>query len=179
MIAKVPSAVSRTPKNRNYLNPLNFRFTIMRAPHVEFFIQTANVPGINLPAVDQPTPFVKIPRPGEHLDFEELRIGFKVDENLRNYEEIRKWMFALGKPTDFRQYAEIEEEPIWTGKGITSDVSLMILSGTKSPNYEVVFTDAWPTGLSDLRFESTDEDIPYIACDASFKYTVFEIKKTN
>ena len=40
--------LDQTPSNRNFLSPLNFKFTIKKAPHVNFFIQKVNVPQIIL-----------------------------------------------------------------------------------------------------------------------------------
>lgn len=178
-MVKVPTAVSRTPKNRNYLSQFGFRLVIMRAPNIEFYVQSCNVPSISLPEAPQATPFVEIPRPGDHLRFGQLDITYKVDEDLKNYDEIRKWMFALGKPTDFHEYEKIEKEPEWTGRGVTSDMSLVILNGVKQANYETVFSDAWPTELGELRFETTDDDVEYITGSASFRFTVFDVKKTH
>jgi hypothetical protein len=169
--------IDQTPVNKNFLSPLNFKFTIKKAPHVNFFIQKVNVPQITLNAPNVPTPFVKTPYPGDHIDYSELQITFKVDEDLKNYLEIHNWIKALGFPDNFDQYKEIQDKKSWTGDGIYSDISVMILSSTKAANYEVVYTDAHPVSLSGLVFGSTDEDVNYIEATASFKYTLYNIEK--
>lgn len=169
--------LDQTPTNKNFLSPLNFKFTIKKAPHVNFFIQKVNVPQINLVAPNVSTPFVNTPYPGDHITYGELQITFKVDEDLQNYLEIHNWIKSLGKPDNFEQYRAIEEVKSWTGDGIYSDISVMILSSTKSANYEVVYTDAHPVSLSGLTFGTTDEDVNYIEATASFKYTLYNIEK--
>lgn len=169
--------LDQTPVNKNFLSPLNFKFQIKKAPHVNFFIQKVNIPAINLTSPQFPTSFVKVPIPGDHIDYSDLEITFKVDEDLTNYLEIHNWIKALGKPDNFEQYRAIEEKKSWTGDGIYSDISVMVLSSTKSANYETIYTDAYPYALSGLTFGTTDEDVNYIEASASFKYTLYNIEK--
>ena len=169
------SAIDNTPSNRNFLSPLNFKFQIKKAPHVNFFIQKVNLPSISIPPPQPNNPFVKTPIPGEHINFGDLKITFKVDEDLQNYMEIRNWLVALGKPENFEQYKEIQDKPITSGDGIYSDISLIILSSTKMANYEVVYVDAFPIDLSEVVFNTTDTDVNYIEASAIFKYTYYTI----
>jgi hypothetical protein len=171
------SAIDNTPSNRNFLSPLNFKFQIKKAPHVNFFIQKVNIPSINLPPAVSPNPFVNIPLPGEHLTYGELNITFKVDEDLQNYLEIHNWITGLGKPEEFEQYKNIADKKEWTGEGIYSDISVIVLSSTKSANYEIVYVDGYPVSLSGLEFNTIDSDVNYITATASFKYTYYNIIK--
>ena len=169
------SAIDNTPANKNFLSPLNFRFTIKKAPHVNFFIQKVNIPSINLKPPVAPNPMVNVPLIGDHLDYSTLEITFKVDEDLQNYLEIHDWIKALGKPVDFVARKAIREKRSYTGDGETSDISLMVLSSTKMANYEVVFTDAHPVALSSVVFNTTDNDVNYIEASATFKYVYYDI----
>lgn len=169
------SAIDNTPSNRNFLSPLNFKFTIKKAPHVNFFIQKVNIPSMTIVNPQPNNPFIKTPIPGEHIDYGELNIVFKVDEDLQNYMEIRNWLVGLGKPENFEQYRALEEKEPISGEGIYSDISLMILSSTKMPNYEVTYVDAFPVTLSELVFNTTDPDVNYIEASSTFKYTYYTI----
>lgn len=169
------SAIDNTPANKNFLSPLNFKFQIKKAPHVNFFIQQVNIPSIILQSPEKGNPFVNIPFPGEHLKFGELKIVFKVDEDLKNYLEIHNWIRALGKPESYEQYKTIQNQPIASGDGIYSDISLMILSSSKMANYEIVFVDSYPVTLSDLNFTTVDSDVNYVTASATFKYTYYTI----
>lgn len=171
------SAIDNTPSNLNFLSPLNFTFQIKKAPHVNFFIQKVNLPAISLRPVDTSNPFVNIPFPGEHLNFGELKISFKVDEDLQNYLEIHNWMRALGKPEEFSQYKSIADKPSFTGEGIYSDISIIVLSSAKVANFDISYVDAFPVSLSDINFNTTDSDVNYIEASASFKYTYYNITK--
>jgi hypothetical protein len=171
------SAVSNTPTNKNFLSPLNFRFSIKRAPNVNFFLQKANVPSLDLPQIDIPNIFVPIPTTRTHLSYGRFSITFKVDEDLENYLEIHNWMRALGFPDNFQEFADIKKIPEYTGEGLRSDLSLIILNSTKTPNYEFVMRDAFPTYLSDVTFDSTQADVNYVAATAEFAYTMYDVSK--
>lgn len=171
------SAIDNTPSNRNFLSPLNFKFSLKRAPHVNFFIQKVNLPSLELPPVNSPNPFVNIPYSGEHITYGELSITFKVDEDLQNYLELHNWIKSLGKPQSFEGYKTLSEKDEFTGDGLKSDISLMVLSSTKSANYEIVFAEAHPISLSGIVFNTTDDNVNYIEASAAFKYTYYDINK--
>ena len=170
------TAIDNTPSNKNFLSPLNFKFQIKKAPHVNFFIQKVNIPSISIETNPSPNnPFVKTPIPGEHISYSDLSISFKVDEDLTNYMELHNWIKALGKPQNFEQFKDIQNKPSYTGEGIYSDISVLVLSSTKMPNYEITYADAFPYNLSDLVFNTTDSDVNYIEASATFKYTYYDI----
>lgn len=162
----------------NMLSPLNFKFTLKRAPNLNFFVQKINIPGISLPKVDTPNPLIKIPLSGDHLEYDELDVTFKVDENLQNYLEIHNWVRSLGKPS-FEEYANLSKRAIYTGEGLKSDIVVTVLTSQKNPNYEFVFKDAHPISVSSISFESTDESVNYIEATARFVYTIFDIVKVT
>lgn len=171
------SALENTPQNRNFLNPLNFKFAIKRAPNVNFFIQRVNIPSISLPSLEIPTMFNPIPIPYTHMEYGEFGITFKVDEDFQNYLEMHNWIRALGFPEQFEEYSAISKNQEYTGTGLTSDISLIVLNSSKRPNYEFVFRNAFPTELSSIDFDTSDEDVDYVSASASFKYTLFDIQK--
>lgn len=171
------TAVDNTPTNKNFLNPLNFAFRIKRAPHVNFFTQELNIPGISLINTIQPNPFVNIPQPGDHITYENFTLTFKVDEALENYFEIHNWLRALGKPNDYGEYANIAAKSMQSGEGVYSDLSVVLMNAVKLPIFEIVFRDAFPVALSDLNFRSTEDTVNYISASATFKYTLFDINK--
>jgi hypothetical protein len=164
--------------NKNFLSPLNFKFIMKRAPHVNFFIQKINIPAIELPTVFFPNPVVRIPEPGEQLEFEELSIGFRVDENLQNYLEIQNWIRAVGKLT-FEGHRTLSRNPTYLGESLKSEISVTVLTSNKNPNYEIVFENAFPTRISGISFDASLEDVNYLEAEASFRYTKYEINKIS
>lgn len=168
--------MSQTQTMLNMLSPLNFKFLLKRAPNLNFFIQRINIPGVSLSKVNTPNPLLMIPVSGDHLEYEELDITFKVDENLQNYLEIHNWLRSLGKPS-FQEYRTLANKEIYTGEGLNSDIIVSVLTSQKNANYEFVFKDAFPISISSISFQSTDESIDYIEATARFAYTIFDVNK--
>jgi hypothetical protein len=175
----IMSAIDNTPTNKNFLSPLNFQFNIKRAPHVNFFLQKVEIPSISMQIIDIPTVFNYIPDPGNKLNYGDLNIEFKIDENFSNYLEIHNWIRALSFPANFEERAGITHTPEYTGNGIHSDISLIVLNSVKQPNFEIIFKDAFPTSLDTVRFDTTYDDVQYITTSASFKYVLYDIKKIS
>jgi hypothetical protein len=169
------TAVDDTPYNKNFMNPLNFVFQIKRAPYLNFFVQQVNLPGISIDYSQQPNPFVHIPVSGEHIQFSDLKVTFKVDEELQNWFEIHNWLRELGFPNDFQEYASIANTAPTSGNGVTSDISLVILDAVKLPAWEVTFRNAFPTSLSDITFQTTDSTVNYITATATFRYILYDV----
>ncbi len=179
------SVIDNQPTNKSFLSPFGFKFTIKKTPHINYFVQTVSLPSITLNRSEIPTPFVKIPFAGDHLDFGELALTYKVDENLKNYLEIYNWLIAIGFPDSFNQYKQIDfarsskntgnVKPM-TGEGVYSDISLTILSSAMNPIHTITFFNAFPTSLSELEFTTTDTDVNYLTSSVSFAYQKFTVE---
>jgi hypothetical protein len=157
----------------DWLAPTGFRFSIQRIPTASYTVQKCNIPGLSLAAAESPNPFVSIPYPGEHVLFNEFRITFIVDQDLKNYLDIWKWLAGLGFPDDFGEYAAL---PMDTGNFVpTSEATLLVLDSKKNPREACVLHDAWPTSISDLVFDTTTQGVQYITADCAFRYRNFEV----
>lgn len=170
------SAIDKVPTNMNPLSPIGHRFQIKKIPHVNFFLQEVAIPGMNFPHVEQANPLVRIPIPGDHMEYDDLYISFQVDENLQNYQELFLWIRDVAFDKNTEQYKNILNQPRWSGNGIYSDVSVLITTSHANPHKEFTFRDAFPVALSKLSFSSTADNIQYLTCQAAFKYTVFDLE---
>ena len=102
---------------------------------------------------------------------------FKVDEDLSNYREIHDWLRSLGFPESFAEYKALAANAEYTGTGIKSDISLIVLNALKRPNFEITFRDAFPVFLSEVMFDTTLADVQYVTATATFKYLLFDLHK--
>lgn len=164
--------------NRNFLSPLNFKFQMKRAPHLNFFVQRVVLPSIDLPQIELPNPLLKVPTFGDQLQYGNLIVSYKVDEDLQNYLEIHDWMRALGK-SSFQEFNTVRTTPLISGESLKSEIVLTSLTSNKNANYEFVFKDAFPISISELDFNTTDEDVDYLSVTATFKYFQFDIIKVT
>lgn len=179
------SAVTNTPTNRNTLSPINFKMVLQKAPGVTFFLQGFSLPGLTFEGdINMPTPFVKIPIPGDHINYSPLTISYMVDEDLNNYFEILNWMIDLAGPretltppslnTPLRINNSINTDPLATAR---SDIKIIVLSSSKNPNIEITFYDAFPVALGELAFNTTATSVNYLETSVTFEYIKYKIVK--
>lgn len=172
-----PSALSRQPVNFNTITEPSFRFLLKRAPNVVFRVKTVTLPGISIDMASYETELLRIPIPGDHIDFEPVTITFDVDEKLANYLEIWNWMIGLGFPKTYSQYENLNRKTnTLSGEGPHSDMTLTILTNKKNSAFDVEFHDAWPTSLSSLQFDLTTEAIESVEATVTFMFQKYEIK---
>ena len=167
--------------DRNFLQATGFRFSVARADKVGFFGNAINVPGFTLGSPDQPSYLKMIPRVGDILNYNDLRIRFLIDQNLENYMQIQNWMRGLGFPDSLDEIYKFQDS--WdvpkeerSEINLTSDGTLTILSAINNPLFVVKFLDMFPTSLSDINFDSTLTDVEYLTADVTFKYLNYTIE---
>lgn len=165
------------PLNKNFLSQVGFQFSIKKLPTVNFFVQSVNLPGIEMANPYQDTPFISIPIPGDHVKYNDLTVTFKVDEDMNNYIQVSDWILGLGFPDSFDQYKSLKEKSQLSGEGLLSDASLIITTSARNPSIEVQFLDAFPRSLTDLVFNSSDNNIEFLSATATFKYRRHVIKR--
>lgn len=170
------------PLNQNLLGKHGFEFSVFKLPNTNFFVQTCNIPGLSIDPVMIGSPLVTLPYSGDHIDYEELTITFKLDEDMGAYNDLHRWMRGLGFPQNTDEYDDLADTAGTRlsrnpGVGIFSDASLIILDAKKQPNYEVTFIDAFPISLSSLQLGYNVTDVEYLTVSASFRYTNFNITR--
>lgn len=165
-----PGLLTNQPQNANFLSPLGFRFLLKRAPTVNFFCTQVRIPSFEIGEATMPTPFKRIPLPGDKPTFGDLVINFKVDEGLKNYLEIFNWLAKIGFPEKFEQYASISSNPSSTGYGVVSDATVVVLNSAMDPSVEFRFENMFPASISELDFSTTESSVNYISATATFKF---------
>ena len=191
MVATTTS--QRQPSKLDYSSQVQFRFEILYLPLVEYFVQSANVPGIQLGTATVPSPFYDYPVPGDTLSFDPLNISFLVDENLNNFNELHKWISRLGFGDSHEEFADLLREGTpsqrtSSSKGIQrplpeigtySDATLTILSSKNTPKTEIRFKNIFPTSISGLDYNIGGTDVDYVTCSASFSYLGYTINQIS
>ena len=186
---------TREPTVLDYASPVQFRFKCSKLPTVEFFCQTANIPGISLGQATVDTPLKSIPFPGDELNYQDLGISFLVDENLNNYKEIHDWIIALGFPQNHTQFADLQAAgadrypgstsgaivpetniavPLAEG-GTYSDATLTVLNSKNIAVTEIRFNNIFPTSLGALSYDVQASDVNYLQASVDFSYMYYEI----
>ena len=175
-MATTLSAWDRQLKNRNFLSPAGFKFNLSRAPKVDFFSNSVNIPNINLGVAIQSTYLKDIPVPGDKIAYGDLEVQFFVDENLENYLQIHDWMRALGFPESIGETIPLDINPDDLEGSAYSDGTLLIYNSSFNAVAKVSFKDLFPASLTPVPFTADATDINYIMATASFKYTIFNVE---
>ena len=189
------NVIDRAPSKFDYASPIQFRFKMTKLPTVEFFVQSANIPGITLGETSMPTPLKDISMPGDKLTYQTLDVSFLVDENLNNYKEIHDWIIGLGFPQDHKQFKNLlgtgadrfpgstsstaatgtsTPQPLSEG-GIYSDATLTVLNNKNIAKTEIRFQNVFPISLGSLSYDIKASDVDYLQVNASFNYKYYDI----
>ena len=179
-----------TGSGLDYADPTKFKFQISKLPRVEFFCIQANIPGISLTEITQPTRLLPVRIPGNDMTFEDLNITFMVDEDLTNYRSVHDWMAGLAQMDSDDKYRALITDgqdrmprsqqnnsqdagrvTSATNDGaIFSDAKLIILSARNTPIVELTFEDTYPKALSALEYNQNATDIEYLQATVTLGY---------
>ena len=190
--------IQRQPTKLDYASPTQFRFGIHQLPKVEFFAVTATLPAIALTDVVIPTPFKSIPMMGDQLTYDNLSIGFIVDEFLENYLSIHEWLTSIGFPKSRKQFSDFKTNISNTpasarsststssdigdvqsaspAKALCSDATLTILSNKNNPIVNVTFRDLYPVAMTALDYNQGATDVEYLTASVDFAYQLYEVE---
>jgi len=157
------------PTNRNFLNPIGFLLKLEKFEGVDFFCQSVNVPDVNMPSIDVASPFRSLPIvPGGGVAFGDLVVSFIVDEDLKNYNSVYKWIRDNGNADQMKRVTD--EKDIYT------NAQLHIVTSQYNPAFVVEFRDIFPVSLTNLQFDATISDVEYITAEVTFKHQQFFIR---
>jgi hypothetical protein len=177
--------ITRNPSNRDTLQSTKYKLNLARLPGVTYFCQTANLPGVSLTEIMRNTPFIDLFVPGEKIIHDTFNVTFLVDEDLRDWEQMYNWIRGLTFPKDFKEYADmgkmVEQQGLRFGNnklppGYT-DASLTIFTNKNNANIRIEFKDVFPTTLGSIQFSALDSAENIITCDATFRFSYYEIKR--
>jgi hypothetical protein len=172
----MPRELTRRVKNRSFLQPTKYQLEFARSPHMTYFCQAANLPGLSLNEVPRSTPFVDLFVPGEKAIYDTLNITFLVDEDLRSWFEIHDWIRGLTFPENFTEYKTTILEAGPFGKQY-SDCAMTILTNSNKPNIRIKFKDCFPTTISSVIFSSQDTSKNVLTADATFRFSYFNVER--
>ena len=187
--------IDRQPTKFDYASPIQFRFKMTKLPKVEFFVQTANIPGISLGTARVETPLYDYPVPGDTITYQSFDMSFLVDENLSNYKELHDWLSGLGFAKNHSEFADLQgtgadrfpgttsstaatgtstPQPLAEG-GTYSDATLTVLNSKNIAVTEIRFRNVYPTSLGSLSYDIKASDVDYLTVSSSFNYLNYDI----
>lgn len=171
--------INRNPVNQNKLAPNKFVLNFSRLPNMQFWVQSATVPGISLSEIPATNPFVDIYSPGEKAIYDLLTVTFIVDEDIQSWKEIHDWIRGMTFPKEYKEYRDLFQQSKFSLSKPQfpqfSDASLTLLTSSNKPNYRFKFYDVFPTSLSTFIMNTQDGPENVITADATFRYMYYDI----
>lgn len=173
--------MSMSIKNQNFFQGKDFQFVINRLPHVQYFGTRFNLPPIDAASAVVSTPFTNVKVPGDTLQYSQIDLTFKIDADLRNVEEIIKWMEAYGFPNDHGQYRSATPAFYNTAnvRDKVSDIEVIFGTNKYNPNISFVFENAFPTSFGGISVNVDDTDVVVRECTVRFDYTKYHLHRKN
>ena len=179
--------LDRQPDNLDLARPTQFRFSILKIPNTEYFIQEVNLPGIAFSGdAVLNTRFTSLNMMGDTVNYEPLEISFAVQENLSNWREIHDWMVGIGFPENTAQFAEAISDASATRTSVPSrtanvstlqsDATLMIMTNKNNPTVKVNFKNVYPTSLSGVSFDTKDTDAQNLTATMTMSYDYYNLE---
>lgn len=158
------------PETNNVLTNNKFKFMLTRCPTLTYFCQRANIPSLGFgTSIQSNSTGISIKRPGTSYVYEDLQIGFAVDENMKNWLEIHNWIKDLGVSY------QGSTEPLSEKQKIAS-AFMLVLNSAYRPILTIKFKNIYPTFLSGIDFDSSNTDTETVIATATFAYTHYEIE---
>tara|TARA_B100001250_G_C19731294_1_gene758632 strand:+ start:775 stop:1296 length:522 start_codon:yes stop_codon:yes gene_type:complete len=159
------------PTNRNFLNPIGFQLKLENFAGVDFFCQSANLPDIAMPVTSVASPFRSLSIvPGGGVEFGDLNVEFIIDEDLKNYLSIHRWIRANGR-ADSNDNTPAQDE--------YTQGQLHILTSSFNPAFVVDFRNMFPINLTAMNFDAKVSDVDYITASVTFKFQEMFVRDKN
>lgn len=180
------SALTRNPTNLDLLQSTKFQVIFDRLPGVNYFCQTANLPGISLTEFPVSTPFVDLYLPGEKAIYDTFNITFLVDEDLRAWTELHDWIRGITFPKDFKEYVDLAKlspqsnirAAMNGGRPAPYSTAIMtVYTNKNNPNFRIKLIDCFPTSVGSLIFNSSDTAENIITADATFRFSYYDYER--
>ena len=198
-------AAPRQPTTFDYSQSNQFKIYLPIFPTTEWFVVSANIPGVTLGQASQYTPFVDIAVVGDKLEYDNFNMTFIVDEKLINYQEMLNWTYNIGFPFSRTQF-NAQDRPDNMNRGghkrvrhtttsmtegntnvlknasdrnLYTDIMLTILTSKNNPVVNVHIYEAFPVSLSSIEYNTQETDTGYATCTVEFAFTWFELKPSK
>jgi hypothetical protein len=149
--------------NKNLFAPQKFQVIINRFPTVEFWAKSVDIPSATVEPVRIATgASVDFYQIGDKLNYSELTIEFFMDEDMKTYEEIYKWLVdAVQTPQPSMK--------------VFDALTILFLTNNQNVNRKMVFHNTHPFEISPFMVDARSSEDEPITMKVSFRFSHFSI----
>lgn len=152
------------PDNLNLARSTRAKIFFQRCPNTNFFCSKFTIPEMTIASVEIPTSAVKnLNEPGDHFTIEPLTFSLLLDESYESYLEMVRWFQYVVRngvvPESF------------------SNAMVCLYSSELSPILSIKFWNCYPTQVSPLEFNTSENDP--IELEISMAFIDLEVEKVS
>lgn len=157
--------------------PANFEVVIPRLPTMDLLRETEDlvlhiheslIPGMAVETIARTWQGIKVDeQPGTGITFEDWRIDFTVDAELKNWRILQQWF-------NYMTAAKANQTEHLLPSQYKVNANLIVYDNYRTPLIKVSFIDAWIQTLGEIRV-SNREGTSLLESSAIFKYNRYEI----
>lgn len=160
---------SNITKQLNYLSGNRAVMQISQLPDTSFNIKNFQIPTIQLPSADHPSPYFDRPDVGDKLSYEALDVEFVVLEDLSNWIQAYSWINYIGSPRDRKK--EYDKTPF-----IYSDATVTVYSSHNNPLVRVKFIECVPVVLGGIQFNEEIMETSTVTSFLTMEYLRYDVE---
>jgi hypothetical protein len=170
--------------NKNLLRVNKYRIIFLNLKELMYLATSVNIPDVSLNLIKRPTGLVDYPIAGSKFQYNQsFSIDFMIDEDLRNYDSIYRWMLSLAPTDDLEDYGKEFMNQNWAlaphnmRAGVT-DATVQMITNSYASNYEFLFQDCFPYMLSGPKMETNTSSPSPVFATANFAFSRFKLRLT-
>lgn len=165
----ITNAIQRQPKSINPMQLNEYKMVLHRTPHIVYFCQSINLPGIQSSPISQPSPFATdIKRTPGKVTHDDLTVKFIVNEDMSNWLELYNWLRTITPIDTFSN--QVQESQRF------SDISIIVMNSKSLGLLHFTYRDCFPLAISGLDLDSTVSDINPAIAGVTFGYSGFTVE---
>lgn len=155
-------------ENLNYLLPTKATLDVIGAENFSLTVQNFKIPKVFGYIVEQPTPNLSVPLPGNKLVYSTLEVSIIVTENLKSWKEIHDWMTEI--------YAPVSREQFKNKRLYLQPAILTVYTSANNPYARIKFIDMFPIKMDEIIFDVEQPTGDPMKTKIEFAFNRYEIE---
>jgi hypothetical protein len=145
----------------------NFHIILKDQFSTELTVQQANIPGITIGTLDMNFQAMHDKRPGDSIEFGDLQIRCHVDEDLKSYMEILKYLFRFTHDPDTNV---LSVDPC------IFDATMLLTTNKNNLQHTIRFHDAWIKSIGDIEVTNASTQDENTTMDLVIPFVYFDFE---